>query len=247
LTGMLISVLLASLLGSTHCAGMCGAFVMLAMHDPAAKPISTGVLQSCYHLGRLSTYTALGAIAGIIGRTLDFGGEQAGIFRAAAIISAVLLVFVGAGMLLKATGVQTPSVPVPPVWRRFIEARYAHALALPPLMRAGAIGMLTTLLPCGWLYTYVITAAGSGDPVNGALIMFVFWLGTLPMLAAAAFSIRRVTTWLGPKAPIATAVLMIFVGSLTAAARLATDPPAPDDTDSHPALCAPIATQDSTP
>jgi sulfite exporter TauE/SafE len=244
---MLISVLLASLLGSTHCAGMCGAFVMLAMHDPAARPISTGLLQSCYHLGRLATYTLLGSIAGIIGRTLDLGGEQAGLVGAAAIISAVVLMFIGISLLLKAAGVATPSLPIPGAWRRFIEARYSNALALPPLLRAGAIGTLTTLLPCGWLYTYIITAAGSGDPLTGSLIMFVFWLGTLPMLAAAAFSIRRVTTWLGPKAPIATAVLMIFVGALTVTARLATTTANTHESAPHPTLCVPITTLESMP
>lgn len=54
----------------------------------------------------------------------------------------------------------------------------------PPVVRAAATGLFTTLLPCGWLYAFVVTAAGtgSGTPLHGAALMAVFWLGTLPMM-----------------------------------------------------------------
>jgi sulfite exporter TauE/SafE len=47
-----------------------------------------------------------------------------------------------------------------------------------------ALGLLSMFLPCGWLYTYVLAAAASQSPCSGALVMFLFWLGTIPALSA---------------------------------------------------------------
>ena len=67
MTAMLLSVFLASILGSTHCAGMCGAFVMLAVSDFKGRPGTPPLALASYHLGRLTTYTLLGSIAGVVG------------------------------------------------------------------------------------------------------------------------------------------------------------------------------------
>lgn len=233
MTSVLLSVLLASLLGSTHCAGMCGAFVILATSDPNDRKTPHSLLQGAYHLGRLTTYTMLGSIAGVVGRAIDLGGENAGIARSAAIVSSAILAAIGVAMLLKAVGVQIGGVRVPRFWQKRVERGYHVVFGLPPTLRAGGIGLLTTLLPCGWLYTAVITAAGTGDPIGGSLVMLAFWGGTLPMLSLAGMSGRKVGAWLGSKAPFATALLMILLGLGTAIARVSTPVPPKNDPASH--------------
>ena len=53
------------------------------------------------------------------------------------------------------------------------------------------VGLLTALLPCGWLYTYVVAAIATKSPWAGALTLFLFWLGGLPALSAVPFMIRK--------------------------------------------------------
>ena len=50
------------------------------------------------------------------------------------------------------------------------------------------IGLVTTLLPCGWLYTFVALALAAANPLNACLIMFAFWLGTLPVMIGTGFA-----------------------------------------------------------
>lgn len=83
------------------------------------------------------------------------------------------------------------------------------------MLRAASIGLLTTLLPCGWLYAFVVTAAGTADPVMGGVTMAVFWVGTLPMLIAVGTLARRATGALGSKLPAITAGAVIVVGVVT--------------------------------
>ena len=82
------------------------------------------------------------------------------------------------------------------------------------------IGMLTTLLPCGWLYAFAITAAGTASPLWGALTMAVFWAGTLPVLVAVGAGAAKLTGALGARAPVLTTCALIGVGLWTVAGRL---------------------------
>ncbi|MFZ4575564.1 MAG: sulfite exporter TauE/SafE family protein [Phycisphaerales bacterium] len=233
MTPLLVSVFLASVLGSMHCAGMCGAFVMLAVSDFKGRPANPGAALAAYHLGRLTTYTLLGSIAGIVGEAIDLGGANAGISRAASVGASILLAATGLFMLARAAGLRVRGPRVPARWQRVIERGYHAAFGLPPVLRAGGIGLLTTLLPCGWLYSFVIAAAGTGDPISGALVMIAFWGGTLPVLSLAGVSGRRVTNWLGARAPLATALLLILMGAGTAIARFSTPLPAAPNSAAH--------------
>ena len=65
--------------------------------------------------------------------------------------------------------------------------------------RGAATGLLTTLLPCGWLYAFVITAAGTGNALAGAGLMATFWVGTLPMLTIVGIGVRKLAAPLAAK------------------------------------------------
>ncbi len=89
-----------------------------------------------------------------------------------------------------------------------------------PLPRAGAIGLLTALLPCGWLYVFAIVAAGTGSAALGAAVMAVFWVGTVPLLALFGISVQTLVATLGRRVPLAISAIVILLGMYTLTGRL---------------------------
>ncbi len=224
MSALIITVLIASLLGSLHCAGMCGAFVAFAVGagDGGEAP-GRWRLQAAYHGGRLATYTLLGVICGAMGAMIDWGGSMVGLSRAAAVGAGVVMILFGLTALLRLWGARLPHVR-PPAWlQRLIGAGQRRAMRLGPTPRALVIGLLTTLLPCGWLYAFAVTAAGTASPLWGGLTMAAFWAGTLPVLVALGFGVQKASGFLGARLPTLTAIALVIVGLLTVTARLQVD------------------------
>jgi len=216
---LLATIFLASLMGSLHCAGMCGAFVAFAVGGPGATA-SRAALHAVYNLGRLITYLVLGVLAGALGQALDLGGTLVGVQRSAAILAGALMVLFGLVSLGRLSGAKIRGLAVPAWLNRLNMAGHRAAMALPPVPRAGAVGLLTTLLPCGWLYAFVITAAGTAHPLWGAAAMGVFWLGTLPMLVIVGAGVQKLAGVLGPKLPLLTSTAIVVVGLYTIVTRM---------------------------
>lgn len=213
---LLGAVFTASLLGSLHCTGMCGAFIAFAVAgDDAAAPVRRWKLNAAYNAGRLVTYSILGAVAGGIGSAVDLGGGAVGIRDAAAILAGLVMVLFGTVTVLRLSGYRIARLPLPPGLDRVVATGHRAAMGLTPIRRAMVIGLLTTLLPCGWLYAFAISAAGTADPVLGAVTMAVFWLGTLPIMAALGAGIQSLAGPLRQKVPFATAMLLVCVGLYT--------------------------------
>lgn len=217
------TVFLASLLGSLHCAGMCGAFVAFAVGlDGRAAATPAWALQSAYHAGRLAVYVTLGALAGAVGGAFDLAGETVGLQRVAVIMAGSLMVLFGGITLLRVWGVRLGQPPVPRVLREAVSRFMRFAAERTPVARALLTGLATTLLPCGWLYAFVISASGTGQAWDGALVMGVFWLGTLPVLMAVGAGARALTAGLGAlgrQVPAIAASLVIASGCLAIANR----------------------------
>lgn len=199
---VLAGVLLASLLGSVHCGAMCSAFACLANGG--------GGRGAFYHGGRLAAYLLLGTAAGLIGVGLDRAGLIASVQRTAALVTSVALIGWGLVQLRQALRARRTVSASP--WAGTLARLLHRTSAWDPRARATAIGLTTGLLPCGWLWAFVATAMGTGSPARGALVMLVFWAGTVPMLAAVAAGARR---W-GPVArvrwPLASASLVVALG-----------------------------------
>lgn len=162
------AALIASLIGTPHCLGMCGGFA-------AASARSVPDLVA-WHTGRISTYAALGALAGGLGDIVP-GPPWIG-----SAIATVLLVWFSAAL---AGLVPEPKVPIPGLARLGARALGAKGLAA----RFG-FGLVNGLLPCGLLYATLGLAVGAGGWWQGALTLMVFGLGTLPGLSAAAYGLR---------------------------------------------------------
>ncbi len=220
MTALIAGIFVASLLGSLHCAGMCGAFLALAVTPDEQSRVGKTSLHVAYNAGRLCSYATLGMIAGLVGRSLDIGGEMVGVQRTAAIGASLVMIGFGLVAVARAQGYSIRRLHPPRTFQSAVQRAYAAAGAWSPVGRAYAIGLLTTALPCGWLYAFVLTAAGTGEPLSGALAMASFWLGTLPVMAALGVGIQSLFGPMRRHLPMATALLLVIVGVLSLAGRV---------------------------
>lgn len=213
------TILVASLLGSLHCAGMCGAFVAIATGELDASPRRKVMLQTAYHVGRLVTYMTMGVLAGTLGALVDVAGRLAGVQTAATMLAGAVMVTFGVVSILRIYGVHISLFKLPTRWQTVVSGLHRRSMRYSPLTRAGLIGLLTTLLPCGWLYAFVVTAAGTGHPLKGAIAMAAFWIGTLPVLVSLGAGVQTLLGTLGRKVPALTCLLLIGVGLYTLIGR----------------------------
>ncbi len=270
MTALLLAVFVASVVGSLHCAGMCGPLLACAVATPgqASQPAELGSgfgvsarraawwsrfqLQAAYHGGRLLSYTALGATAGGVGALLDLGGVLSGLQPVAAVLAGGVMIVIGLFALAHVSGRIAKWIKPPAWWMTFVSGAQRAAFTFSPLPRALVIGLCTTLLPCGWLYAFAVTAAGTSSVGWGAAVMAVFWVGTLPLLATLGLGIQGLIGLAGRRLTAISGVAMIVLGVLTLTQRLGLDPtalaatveaqqtnqadPVPD-TDATPACC----------
>lgn len=219
------SVLIASLLGSPHCAAMCGGFVCFYAGEAGDR---RGIAHALYNAGRLATYVVLGVVAGALGARVEELGASLGVARAAAVLAGAMMIGWGAMSL----GSALAWIPPPGIragWTRRPIARVVRAIqGRSPAVRALVVGAVTTLLPCGWLYAFVAVAAGTGSATRGALVMAAFWAGTLPVMAGIGLAAQGLFGTLRRRLPVVSASLLIVLGALTIAGKLAPSLAAPD-------------------
>ncbi|MEO1237119.1 MAG: sulfite exporter TauE/SafE family protein [Planctomycetota bacterium] len=214
---LVTAVFLASLLGSLHCVGMCGAFVALAFNDTPAG--DRWRVSFAYHGGRLATYVLLGVVGGAVGSLLNMAGALAGVQRVALPVAGFTVVAFAAVALLRQRGVKLQGLKLPEAWVARVRRVQQLAMSLTPTRRAWAIGGLTTLLPCGWLYAFAATAAGTGDPLRGGVVMAVFWSGTVPAMAVVGVGFQSLSGPLARHLPVVTCLVLMAFGGWAVAGR----------------------------
>ncbi len=207
---LLAGVLVASLLGSVHCGAMCSAFACMAN--------GTAKRGAWYHGGRLLAYVTLGAAAGALGAGLNTAGLIANVQRTAALATSAALIVWGVVQLRAA--MHTRAFGSAARWGGILGRQLAHTADWDPRLRAGAIGLTTGLLPCGWLWAFIATAMGTGALLQGVAVMAVFWAGTVPMLAAVTAGVRRFGPLASVRWPLASASLVLVLGLSQLASHL---------------------------
>ena len=209
MTPMFGAILIASLAGSLHCLAMCGPLVGLAA---GGHSLRFAVLHA---LGRLVTYATLGAAAGFVGRAVEVAGRLATIQHAASVIAAAVIVGWGGYTIGVARGWLHP--------RRASGVLFGSQLVKlrrrAPATRAWLTGLLTGLVPCGWLWAFVVSAAGTGSASLGALVMTVFWLGTVPAMTGVLAFAGPIVDRLRARMPVVTSVALIVLGLGTLSMR----------------------------
>lgn len=168
------------LFGSPHCLGMCGgivtAFGLSMQHVSDSK--KNGLILT-YHLGRLISYSLLGLIASVVGVAI-FQSIMSN--SAPRIVLGVVLVLIGLAMLglplfnqLEKFGMR--------FWQSLAPLR-KKVFPIDSFGKALFAGLLWGFLPCGLVYGALMMAIAGNNIATGAALMFVFGLGTMPMLIA---------------------------------------------------------------
>jgi sulfite exporter TauE/SafE len=214
------SVVVASLIGSLHCVGMCGGLVSLYATADSARGAPRWTPHAAYHLSRLVSYSLLGALAGSFGSALDRFGAPIGFGELGLVLASLTLVFWGlpslfrprpGAALIRLGRAARPRPRLVQSLQRFVVALAARAQRRPPIWRASALGVSSALLPCGWLYAFVVLAAGTGSWLAGAGLLAAFWSGTVPALLGLGVGLRHLSEPLRARLPRLTAVLVLLV------------------------------------
>lgn len=222
--GAALGILTASVLGSVHCAAMCGGFVCFYAGSARTPESNTVSLHShlLYNVGRLCSYLLLGACAGALGVGVTALGRYAGIGRAATVFAGALMIGWGVSAIAAERGFKLgfATTGAPLAWQHALGGWLAKLRGKPVGVRALMTGLGTTLLPCGWLYVFVASAGGTGRVFDGMLLMFIFWLGTVPALMAVGVGAQRVFGPFRRRLPTLGAVTVLLMGVLAVSGRL---------------------------
>ena len=193
----LFAIFLVGLLGGTHCVGMCGGIVAaISLHLPAGG--ARFPYHAAYNLGRISSYAIAGAIVGAVGSsTLLLNGflpvEQ--VLYALANMMLVLLGLYLAGIWHAVVYIERIGGFV---WKR-LQPYMARLLPIRTVPGAFMVGLVWGWLPCGLVYSVLLSALASGNAIHGALLMLAFGLGTLPNLLAMGLFAQKLKPWLQQK------------------------------------------------
>lgn len=237
-----LAVIGASLMGSVHCAAMCGGLVSFAT-GTSAKP---RMAQAIYHLSRLVAYTSLGLIAGFAGYTLNQTVDLSDFQNIAGVIAGISMIVWALARAITLRKRRLPALteerseqPVALSPRAPKPSRTSRWLAwiyrLPSSARSALLGVTSAVLPCGWLYTFVVAAAGQGNALSGAAVMAAFWLGTVPMLLGVGGAVALLRHHALRGLPhLGTAVLLILGLSTVFVRSPFTSPPDVNTTGASP-------------
>ncbi|MDR1943312.1 MAG: sulfite exporter TauE/SafE family protein [Synergistaceae bacterium] len=165
------------LLTSVHCVAMCGGInISQCLGQCKGESLKPSFL---YNSGRVISYTAVGGIVGAIGSVISFSGAAKGIVQIAA---GVFMVIMGINMLGMFKSLRGLAPRMPEFLTKKIESSRDGKGPL-------YVGLLNGLMPCGPLQAMQLYALYTGNPFKGALSMFFFSLGTVPlMFGLGAFS-----------------------------------------------------------
>jgi sulfite exporter TauE/SafE len=202
---LLGTALILGLVGSVHCAAMCGPLLLAVAN--MARPTHSRFSVCAYHAGRLTTYCALGVLFGMIGKTFALVGLQRWLSIAAG------------GVILFGLAVSTRSIATRTIGRAVgkIKVAFGRLLQRRTLAAQFFLGTLNGLLPCGLVYIAAAGAAATLSPWVGAAHMATFGLGTLPMLLGIGIAGRRLNALfrfprLVPLSVTAVALLLLLRG-----------------------------------
>lgn len=175
----LLSAFLVGLLGGVHCVGMCGGIVTAFSLRRGGAPPAFG-FHLAYNLGRIASYTAFGAIGGALGRGLSLTGVaqvQDGLY----LLAQIVLILLGLYLAGWSSWVLVFERAGGGLWRR-LQPLFTRLLPVRSLPQALLAGAVWGWLPCGLVYSVLISTLAAGGAAGGAALMLAFGLGTLPNL-----------------------------------------------------------------
>lgn len=176
---MLITAIILGFLGSFHCIGMCGPIAFMLPVD-RTNPVKQFFQIISYHLGRLVTYSFIGAVFGLLGRGFELFNFQ----QHLSILTGVLMIL---------------TILIPKISKHLPLKKSISKIIIKVQTKLGkelkskrndtffTIGFLNGFLPCGLVYMAVFGAITTHHVVLGSFYMFLFGLGTVPLMSAVVY------------------------------------------------------------
>lgn len=193
--------------GAFHCLGMCGPLatgIFIANHrEVEMRP------HLIYHGVRITVYTILGTTGALIGGVIVQTGSMGKVQGLLFMLAGAGVSMFGINMLFRLFSGQKAPLP----WRPLRVDFHEHLRVRRHIPLIG--GILNGMVPCSLVFSVALKAAATADPMDAALIMFAFGLGTLPAMALATAagtftgSLRQKTT------KVLSGVLVILFGLWT--------------------------------
>jgi sulfite exporter TauE/SafE len=207
----IIAVFFVGLLGGVHCLGMCGSIVgILTVQLPKTKILWPFHL--AYSSGRVASYSLAGALVGLLGQAGLMFRDQVPIQHLLFALSSVMLIALGLYLAGMGNLVRRIEGAGRGLWQR-IQPLTRGLFPVTTPLRAFLLGTLWGWLPCGLVYSVLVTALASGDAKHGALIMLAFGLGTLPNLLAIGLFWEKIKSKVqSPKVRMAAGLLVAAFG-----------------------------------
>jgi uncharacterized protein len=204
---MLYSAFVLGLLGSFHCIGMCGpiAFILPVDRTNALKKVSQITI---YHIGRLLSYSIIGLIFGLIGKSLYIFGFQQQLSVTIGVLM-IVIVLIPQSLFNK----YNFSKPISKLISK-VKTALGSALKKKTLDTFLTIGFLNGFLPCGLVYMALFAAIAGGNALNGSIYMLVFGLGTVPLMTTAIYFGHFLKGSARQKIQKAIPVFVIIIGIL---------------------------------
>ena len=205
----LLPIFLVGVVGGVHCVGMCGGIVgafavatprrAIPIHtaDPGSHTISlfdAGPRVLAFNLGRIGSYMAAGALAGLLGSVplmINLAVAQTVMYW----LANLMLVALGLTLMNVWHGLARVEAVGQIGWRH-LQPMLRRLLPVQHSSQAFALGSLWGWVPCGMVYSVLMTALLSGSSLRGALVMLAFGLGTFPLLFSMGLASSSIQPWL---------------------------------------------------
>ncbi|PIN87303.1 hypothetical protein COV19_00265 [Candidatus Woesearchaeota archaeon CG10_big_fil_rev_8_21_14_0_10_44_13] len=194
------------LLTGFHCVAMCGGFVVSYTAKDAKEGRKPHMSHFMYGLGKVISYTVIGALFGLLGSIIAFTPFMRGV---AGVIAGLFLILFGLNMLNVFPALRKIQFRTPKFIAKFVGEETRESSS--PLV----IGLLNGLMiACGPLQAMYVMAAGTGSMIEGAKLLFVFGLGTLPVMLGFGYLTTFISSKMTHKILKASGIIVIILGAI---------------------------------
>ena len=211
---LLAAALVTGFLGSAHCFGMCaGISGLFAVNQSIASLRHDIPMAITYNAGRVVSYVVLGGIVAALGKSIV--GAIPNLAAPVRLLSGLLIVVVGLQVAFNWRVLLPIEKAGAKLWHRIAPAARG-LLPVTSFRKALGLGLLWGWLPCGLVYSVLLIAATTTNPVHGGSIMAAFGLGTMPAMIATGISASKLSQFMGRRR-LTAGLLIVIIGIATLA------------------------------
>ncbi len=211
---LLVAAFVTGLLGSAHCFGMCaGISGLFAVNQSVASLRRDIPMSILYNAGRVASYTVLGTLVAMLGKSVV--GAIPDLAAPVRLVSGLLIVIVGLQVAFNWRILAPVEQAGSKLWGRIAPAARG-LLPVDSAPKALGLGFLWGWLPCGLVYSVLLIAATTADPLHGGTVMVAFGLGTMPAMIATGVSAAKLSQFMSRRR-LGAGLLIVLIGLLTLA------------------------------